>query len=182
MVSLENGYPELDEENGEETWVYTFCGNSYHIDNDKWSELKDGSLESPYSHQNDEGKSTFHHNIVKPYIKFYDGDNEDYTKCGVLSLNDNVFLGHWYEIGSCADDPAWDYAYCCSYVEIGYNCSSNTFITSLYIKMHDGCMRNVIKWCKCTDILSEQFYFNIEGKYQSTIKIGWTDITSTDDL
>ena len=126
-ISLENGYPKLDEENGEETWVYTFCGNSYHIDNDEWSELKDGSLESPYGHQSDENTSTFHHNVMKPYILLYDTENEDYAVCGKQYLNNNVFFGYWEEVGSTNGEYPYYYAYCCHNNTFGNLCNNNTF-------------------------------------------------------
>jgi hypothetical protein len=145
-VTTINGYPELDyqtiEEGGTDpTWVYTFCGNSYHIDNDEWSELKDGSLESPYQHESDEGSTTFQNNTIKPYYVLYDGENEDYTKCGKQHLNNNVFFGYWEEIGS--TDPEncpYYYAKCCCNNKLGdncnntfgNNCSNNTFGNNCY--------------------------------------------------
>lgn len=135
MVSLKTGAPQLDEENGVETWVYTFCGTSYHIDNDEWSKLKDGSLESPYGHQNDEGGSTFHHNVMGEYILFYDQENEDYSICGKQYLNNNVFFGNWQEIGSTSpDDCPYYFAQCCYNNKLGLNCYDNTF--------NDGCYGN----------------------------------------
>lgn len=129
MVSLENGYPELDEENGEETWVYTFCGNSYHKENDEWSEMKDGSLESPYYHQNDEGCSTFHHNVMGAYIMAHDyKGNEEHAKCGKQYLNNNVFIGYWEEVGSSSDTTTWYYAFCPSNNKLGDNSFDNTFL------------------------------------------------------
>lgn len=99
-INLSNGYPKYDEENGTDTWVYTFTANSLNMSNNKWSELKDGSLESPYGHENDENTSTYHDNIIKPYIKLMDIDEEDHTKCGMQYLSDNVFLGYYQEVGS----------------------------------------------------------------------------------
>lgn len=133
-ISLGNGYPEFDRQSQEEgsdrnlTWVYTFCGNSYHIDNDEWSELKDGSLESPYGHESDENTSTFHHNVMGEYRLLYDGENEDYTLCGKQYLNNNVFLGYWEEIDSTSPDNCpYYYAYCCAFNTLDYNCHRNTF-------------------------------------------------------
>lgn len=162
MVSLEDGYPKLDEENGEETWVYTFCGNSYHFMNDEWSELKDGSLESPYMHQSDEGAFTFTNNIIKPYHMIYDND-EDVTKCGKQYLNNNVFLGWWTEVGSDDTEDGYTYhcPYCCAFINLDYNCYDNTFewpstsikvgnnthdnyIQGSYIEIGSGCTWNTI--------------------------------------
>lgn len=151
-ISLENGYPELDEENGEDTWVYTFCGTSHHIMNDEWSELKDGSLESPYMHQSDERQYTFQNNSMKPYYMDYDLENEDYTKCGKQWLNNNVFFGFWDEVGS--DDPqaeyVYHYPYCCAFHTLGYNCYDNTFSYGCkYNTLGDVCFGNVFKEFSC---------------------------------
>ena len=125
-ISLDEGYPQFSEE-AEETWVYTFCANSYHINNDEWSELKDGSLESPYGHMSDENSSTFHHNSMKPWFMYYNG-NDIYQECGKAYLNDNVFLGYWEEIGSGNEEEMlYYYAYCCFGNTFGNNCYSNSF-------------------------------------------------------
>ena len=125
-ISLDEGYPQFSEE-AEETWVYTFCANSYHINNDEWSELKDGSLESPYGHMSDENLSTFHHNSMKPWFMYYNG-NDIYQECGKAYLNDNVFLGYWEEIGSGNEEEMpYYYAYCCFGNTFGNNCNSNSF-------------------------------------------------------
>ena len=130
-ITLENGYPELDEENGDETWVYTFCATSYHIDNDEWSGLKDGSLESPRCHQSDEQVSTFFNNSMGRHIQFYDSDNDDYKKCGKQYLNNNVFFGWWEEIGSTpSEDYPWFSAHCCSNNTLRDNCIGNTLADS----------------------------------------------------
>ena len=129
-ISLTNGYPELDLDQGVDTWVFTFAATSYHISKDSWSELKDGSLESPYEHMSDENSSTFHDNVIGKYIKNYDNVDEDYTKCGIQYLNDNVFFGYWQEVGS--DDPEntpYYYAYCSYGCRFGINCYGNTFGT-----------------------------------------------------
>lgn len=145
MVSLENGYPEYDPENGEDTWVYTFCGNSFHIDNDEWSELKDGSLESPYGHQSDVYTSTFNNNKIGEYIMLYDTENEDNTKCGKLYLNNNVFFGYWYEVASSSEEAAIYYASCCSNNTFGNNCYSNTFGNECYyIIFGNDCYSNTV--------------------------------------
>ena len=125
-ISLDEGYPQFSEE-AEETWVYTFCANSYHINNDEWSELKDGSLESPYGHMSDENSLTFHHNSMKPWFMSYNG-NDIYQECGKAYLNDNVFLGYWEEIGSGNEEEMpYYYAYCCFGNTFGNGCYSNSF-------------------------------------------------------
>ena len=132
-ISLSNGYPELDLTDGTDTWVFTFAATSYHITNNTWSGLKDGSLEPPYCHESDESSSTYHDNVIGKYIKLYDDVDEDYTKCGIQYLNDNVFFGHWDEIGS--DDPentSYYYAYCAYGNTFRVNCFSNTFGNSFY--------------------------------------------------
>ena len=150
-ISLENGYPELDNENGEETWVYTFCGNSYHIDNDEWSELQDGSLESPYGHMNDESSTTFVHNTIKPYTMVVDYENEDRRVCGKQHLNNIVFLGWWERLNSTTDEFAYYYAYCCCFNTFGYNCRNNTLgCHTNYNTFGNGCFENYIgssSWC-----------------------------------
>ena len=126
-LNFDNGYAEFSED-GEETWVYTFAGQSYHIDNDEWSGMLDGSLESPFGHQSDDRCSTFHSNIIKPYIMFWDDINEDRTKAGIRYLNDNVFLGYWEEIGSTnEEDVPYYYPRCCFSNRLGNNCFSNSF-------------------------------------------------------
>ena len=130
-ISLDEGYPQFSEE-AEETWVYTFCANSYHINNDEWSELKDGSLESPYGHMSDENSSTFHHNSMKPWFMYYNG-NDIYQECGKAYLNDNVFLGYWEEIGSGNEEEMlYYYAYCCFGNSFGNYCYSNSFGNNCY--------------------------------------------------
>jgi hypothetical protein len=147
-ISLENGYPKLDnqleEEGADPTWVYTFCGTSYHIDNDEWSGLKDGSLESPYGHQNDDRGSTFHHNVMGEYRLFYDGDTEDYSICGKQYLNNNVFFGYWEEIGSTSPENCpYYYAMCCYDNKLGNNCSDNTFGNDCFNNTFgNGCFNN----------------------------------------
>lgn len=127
-IDLSEGMPKISED-AEETWVYTFAATSYHIDNDEWSGLKDGSLESPYGHMSDEETSTFHHNVMKPWILNYDGDDIR-TNCGKAYLNNNVMLGYWDEIGSANDeDVPFYYAYCGYSNTFGINCHNNTFGT-----------------------------------------------------
>ena len=69
-LTFENGYAKYSED-GEETWVYTFAGQSYHINNDEWSDMLDGSLESPLGHMSDENTSTFHDNVIKSYMLLF---------------------------------------------------------------------------------------------------------------
>lgn len=148
MVSLEDGFPKYAEGYGEETWVYTFCGNSYHNVNAEWSELKDGSLESPYMHQSDEYHFTFTNNIMKPYYRIYDMDNEDSATCGKQYLNDNVFFGWWTEVGSESPDEEYiyHYPYCCAFINLDYNCYNNTFgDSSKNIKVGANCYNNYIQ-------------------------------------
>ena len=131
-LTFENGYAEYSED-GEETWVYTFAGQSYHINNDEWSDMLDGSLESPLGHMSDENTSTFHDNVIKSYMLLYDSENDDNSICGKAYLNDNVFLGYWEEIGSANDeDVPYYYAYCCHSNSFGVNCYSNSFGNGCY--------------------------------------------------
>ena len=131
-LTFENKYAEYSED-GEETWVYTFAGQSYHIDNDEWSEMLDGSLESPYGHMSDESTSTFHDNSIKPYIMLYDDKNEVYTECGIKYLNDIVFLGYWDKIGSANDeDIPYYYANCCYSNTLENNCHNNNLGNNCY--------------------------------------------------
>ena len=124
-LNFDNGYAQFSED-GEETWVYTFAGQSYHINNDEYSGMLDGSLESPFGHMSDEGTSTFHDNVIKPYTMLYNG-NDIRTECGTRYLNDNVFLGYWEKIGSANDeDVPYYYAYCCYSNSFENNCHSNS--------------------------------------------------------
>jgi hypothetical protein len=142
-LNFDNGYAEFSED-GEETWVYTFAGQSYHIDNDGWSDMLDGSLESPFGHQSDENFSTFHSNIIKPYIKFLDDINDDRTKTGIRYLNDNVFLGYWEKIGSINEEDApFYYPHCCFSNRLGNNCFSNSFNRECFFNTFgNGCYSN----------------------------------------
>lgn len=145
-INLDYGYPRFMED-GIEKWVYTFCGNSFHVDNGKFSELKDGSLEPYYNHESEEGFSTFHHNTVKPWILIYDIEDEDYHKCGKAYLNNNVFLGYWEEIGSTTDEGMPYFTACCCYSNaLGFDSYNNTF----------GCGCNY-------NILGEKCHSNILG-------------------
>jgi inorganic pyrophosphatase len=170
-ILLENGYPELDmqsiEEGGDHnlTWVYTFCGNSYHIDNDEWSELKDGSLESPYQHESDENTYTFCNNTMKPYYMIIDFENEDHTKCGKQYLNNNVFFGWWEVIDSTSpDNYPYYYACCCAFIELGYNCQNNTF--------GRGC-RHITVSNECNDNIFMEYCVSIKLGYQCNSNIAY---------
>lgn len=122
-LNFDEGLAQFSED-GEETWVYTFAGQSHHINNDEWSGMLDGSLEPPFGHMSDENTSTFHDNTIKPYIMVYNG-NDIYLECGRIYLNDIVFLGYWEEIGSANDeDMPYYYAYCCYSNSFGNNCYS----------------------------------------------------------
>ena len=130
-LNFGHGFAEFSED-GDETWVYTFAGQSYHINNDEWSGMLDGSLESPFGHMSDENTSTFHDNIIEPYIMLYNG-NDIYTECGLRYLNDNVFLGYWEKIGSANDeDMPYYYAYCCHSNSFGNGCYYNSFGNNCY--------------------------------------------------
>ena len=126
-INLSRGYPTYDSDYGTESWVYTFAATSYNIENDEWSGLKDGSLESPNGHESDEGGTTFHDNIIGRYISIFDDGDEDYLKCGRLQLNNNVFLGSWEEVGSSRDSCPYYYARCCFNNILGNNCYNNSF-------------------------------------------------------
>ena len=131
-LNFEEGNAQFSE-NGEETWVYTFAGQSYHIDNDEYSEMLDGSLESPFGHMSDESTSTFHDNVIKPYMLVYDVEDEMREKCGITYLNNIVFLGYWEKIGSTNDENMpYYYAACCHYNSFGSNCYNNTFGNSCH--------------------------------------------------
>ena len=124
-LNFDNGHAQFSED-GEETWVYTFAGQSYHINNDEWSGMLDGSLESPFGHMSDENTSTFHDNVIKPYTMLYNG-NDIRTECGIRYLNGIVFLGHWESIGSANDeDVPYYYAYCCYSNSFENDCHSNS--------------------------------------------------------
>lgn len=178
-ISFENGYPELDEENGVEIPVYTFSATSYHTDNDEWSYLKDGSLESPAYHMSDEETKTFCNNIIKPYIEVYDGENEDYTKCGIQYLNNNVFFGYWTEINSSFDDTFY-YAYCCFNNTLGidchdntfgYDCNNNTFGYNCYDNTFGEFCSNNTFGNECTDNVLIYSHFNTFGNQCENIKL-----------
>ena len=140
-LSFDNGFAEFSE-GGIETFVYTFAGQSY-IDNGEWSEMLDGSLESPFGHMSDENTSTFHDNIIGPYIKLYNG-NDIYTECGLRYLNDIVFLGYWEKIGSAnEEDMPYYYAYCCHSNSFGNDCSHNSFGNDcFYNSFGNSCYNN----------------------------------------
>ena len=167
-INLDDGFPQFSEE-AEETWVYTFCANSYHINNDEWSELKDGSLESPYGHMSDENSSTFHHNSMKSWIMYYNG-NDIYQECGKAYLNDNVFLGYWEELGSGnEEDMPYYYAYCCYGNSFGNNCIYNSFGNNCFsnsFKDQDGMADNA-SYNKLDDGVNniELWYDDNNGNY-----------------
>lgn len=131
------------------SWVYTFCGREYHIDDDEWHDvLVDGSLESPVGHQNDEGyHTTFQHNVVKPYFVNIDWVDEDPSKACRIYLNRNIFLGFWYKVGSGSSqevEPMYS-AYCCSYITCDYNCYDNAFSHRCYnCSLGPHCYHNMI--------------------------------------
>lgn len=171
-INFDNGHPRYMED-GDEMWVYTFCGASYHIDNDEWSNLEDGSLEPPFNHQSDEDFSTFHHNSMKPWIKYFDEENEDYNVCGKAYLNKNVFLGYWEKIGSTNGNYPFYYPRCCFSNTLGDNCYNNTFGAGCYCNiMRNMCYGNTL----CEDCRSNEFenmcYYNTFGKGCDFNKIG----------
>ena len=141
-LTFESGYAEFSED-GNEIWVYTFAGQSYHINDDTWSGMLDGSLEPPFGHMTDEDSSTFHDNVIKPYIMLY-SENEINTECGLCYLNDIVFLGYWEEIGSANEEEApYYYAYCCYSNSFGNNCYRNSFGNHCYSNSFgDKCFDN----------------------------------------
>ena len=167
---FENGYAEYSED-GEETWVYTFAGQSYHINNDEWSDMLDGSLESPHGHMSDEGSSTFHDNIIKPYIMLYNG-NDVYTECGIRYLNDIVLLGYWSEIGSeNENDMPYYYAFCCYNNSFGNDCYNNSFGNSC----HDNTFGN-----KCHhNSLGDYFIANTLGNECTGVTL---DVNTNDKI
>lgn len=125
-ISIENILPEISE-SSPAIWVYTFCARSSREDTGEWSDLKDGSLESPYGHESDEQASTFHHNVMQSWTMIYDNGDEDYTKCGKAYLNDNVFLGIYTEVGGSEEEAPYYSAHCCYNNTLGLNCRHNTF-------------------------------------------------------
>lgn len=141
MISLENGYPELDEENGEETWVYTFCGREYDMDNDVWSNLRDGSLESAYGHFSDDGLWAFSNNVIRSYIKY---ETSDYLTVGTIYLNNIVMLGYWHKpIIEHGRDT--NYYYGCGFNSFGNNCHSITLgHRSSYNVFGNDCKSNIL--------------------------------------
>ena len=159
---FENGYAEYSED-GNKTWVYTFAGQSYHINNDKWSNMLDGSLESPHGHMSDEQTSTFSGNIIKPYIMIY-SKNEVYTECGIRYLNDNVFLGYWEKIGSANDeDMPYYYAYCCCFNTFGNNCYSNSLENGCSFNTfgNDCCFNNLDYKCKNNSFVGRCYHIKL---------------------
>lgn len=189
-INIEEGYPQFSED-AEETWVYTFCANSYHINNDEWSELKDGSLESPYGHMSDEETSTFHHNVMKPWIVIYDYDDVR-ENCGKAYLNGNIFLGWWEEIGSANEEDApFYYAYCCYMNSLGFGCRLNSFgcrckWNSLGIgcdsnsfgnnspsnSFGDNCNKNSFGTQCCSNSFGDNCYSNSFGNYCNSNSFG----------
>ena len=162
-INLDQGHPVLDE-SGEETWVYTFCGASVNRYSNKWSNLKDGSLEAPYGHESDEMHSTFHHNVINPWIQVYEHENEDYTKCGIAYLNDNVFLGYWEEIGSSIEEIPYYAAECCYNNVLSNNCYSNTFGHACYNNvLSNNCCSNTFGYVCDDNVLSNNCCSNTFG-------------------
>ena len=144
-INRDRGYPQYDEE-GHQEWVYTFCGASYDIANKEWSDnLKDGSLESPFEHQSDEEISSFRNNVMKPYIKIYDEDEEDRKKCGIAYLNKNIFFGYWDAIGSESENEhPYYYPYGCHHIVLEDDCIENIFMYGCRdIHLQRKCERNV---------------------------------------
>lgn len=148
------GYAQYSED-GDETWVYTFAGQSFHINNGEWSDMLDGSLESPFGHMSDEDTSTFHNNVIKPYIKTFD-EEEVRSNAGRRYLNDNVFLGYWEEIGSIGEEDApYYYSYCCNNNKLEEDCHANSFGID--------CRTNTLERGCCDNILSEHCCSNVFG-------------------
>lgn len=124
-VSNESGYYELDEDEGNDEWVYTFAANKHNQTTDEWSELLDGSLESPYMHMSDEDSSTYHDNVIKPWIDNY-GIDEMASKSGLQHLNNIVFVGY-YEYSDELDENDYLYGYCSFGNTFGYSCHDMSF-------------------------------------------------------
>ena len=172
------GYYEYDE-NGTNTWLFTFAANVYDEENDTWSELLDGSLESPYMHCSDEQCLTYFGNIIKPYVEPYD-DSENLTLCGLQHLNNIVFIGY-YNINANSVDNNAACSYCnifemncynntfgnkCFYNNFGLNCSDNIF--------NRGCSYNIIGSGFRQNIFDHTVYDNIFGNECNNFQIGNT--------
>ena len=163
-LNFDDGLAQFSEDSVE-TWVYTFTGQSYHINNDEWSGMLDGSLESPFGHMSDENTSTFHDNIIGPYIMLYNG-NDIYTECGLRYLNDNVFLGYWDKIGSANDeDMPYYYAYCCHSNSFGNNCYNNSFGNNCnYNSFGNGCYSiSFGNYCSCNSFGNMCYDNSLDG-------------------
>ena len=190
-ISLKNGYPELDEDNGEETWVYTFCGNERDLDNDSWSDLKDGSLESPYGHQCDDINElySFSDNIMKPFVKGCDNNDEDPTKVGVMYLNNIVMLGCWDSRKLSQGDyshfvgcKANVFGNNCFDITFGKGCYFNTFGNSCYSNTFgENCRSNTFGNSCYSNTFGNGCYFNIFGNNCFDITFGNNCYSNTFD-
>ena len=138
-ITFTEGYPKLDLAGGVDTWCYTFTATKYDIASGTWSEIVDGSLESPHGHMSDEGFGTYHNNIIKEYIEIYN-DDEDRSKAGLAYLSNNVFLGYFEYNGWEGD---YQYAYCSDSNTLGVNCHGNTFGNGcIHNTFGNGCTHN----------------------------------------
>ena len=170
MISLENGYPELDEENGEETWVYTFCGREYDMDNDAWSNLRDGSLESAYGHLNDEGLWAFSNNVIRSYIKY---EISAYLAIGIIHLNNIVMLGYWHK-PIIEHDRDTNYYYGCGFNSFGNNCHSITLgHRSSYNVFGNNCQSNILNYGCNSNRFDEGCSYNTFDCYCKNNTLGY---------
>ena len=168
-ITFTEGYPKLDLAGGVDTWCYTFTATKYDLASGTWSEIVDGSLESPHGHMSDEGFGTYHNNIIKEYIEIYN-DDEDRSKAGLAYLSNNVFLGYFEYNGG---DGDYQYAYCSDSNTLGANCSNNTFgYGCTHNTFGNGCTHNTF-WDNCLrNTLGDGCGINVFGNFCSNITFG----------
>lgn len=177
-VSNVNGNYEIDEREGNDEYIYTFAANKYNVDEDEWSELFDGSLESPYYHKSDEPSSTYHNNVIRPLIKEYVDDLS--SKSGIQYLNNIVFIGYIEEIVNYEDENTYYYAYCSFGNTFGMNCSDMSFNYSCDCNIFGNrCSNNMMYNHFSDNVIGNQCQGNnfSSGFYQNILCNGFDDNT-----
>ena len=170
----EEGYPQLDEEDGDEIWAYTFYGVSYNeTDGGEIMMGLDGSTEGYWGNPNIYDMYCFHSNVIKE--QRYD---DNLCETSRLRLNDIVLLGRWS-----INDAGVAYSECCYDNVFEQDCFSITLGTFCFLNHFEywnfnitfggGCSGNKTG-CNCANISAGDWL--CESTFNSGcsfITIGW---------
>ena len=144
------------DQDGVDTWVYTFTGFSYENNT-----LVDGTTLKASEYFTDEGSNLYKNNSIGIYeVKPFEEDGFDNI---LETLSDNVFIGRYNEVPYVEDGPAKLVSFSFNN-ELGRDCYSNTFGNNCrYNTFDNDCYSNTFgNYC----------YSNTFGNYCSSNTFG----------